>query len=290
MSASFIVDEASRVWFYYAKDIMIRDNFTRLKNIQINDKLLRAKEIVKANVYKAIEESQKNNLLNSYKIQTIYKKMKNDFENIKSRLSLAIKEDENEEETKIDETFKALRPKSPFKLTEMLKPNFDPEGSVEKMEFQNNEEKFKLKNFLMGKDPKDVAFYLMHSKPNDPYKLLEDAYYLPQLKNIKNKKFRIKSVRNSQEKNLSKRFEYRISSRKKMPKVNCIIQSNIIMNSPSFSRSPINDHSNNKVKMRSRYTILSNRKSKTFGPQSIQKNSDQDFSLPNIDYSEFFKL
>lgn len=290
MSASFIIDEASRVWLYYAKDIMIRDNFSRLKNIQVSDKFLRAQTIVKEAVYKDIEENQKYNLVSTERIQSIFKTMKNNFDHIKSKLYLNENNEENEKQMKIDNTFRALRPKSPFKLTEMLNPNFNPESSVEKMEFTNINDKFRLKKFVKNKNPKEVAFRIMNSNPNDPYKLMDDLPYQAQLMNIKNKNFYFTLIRNSKTRNLAKRSETVRSSKKTMIKQDHLDKSNNTINNPSLNRSQFYDKKWNKIKTRSKLMILTNRKPKTFGPQSILKHSNQDASVPNLETSVIFKL
>ena len=282
MTAYFIIDTIGTVWLYYVKDIKVRDNITRKKHLEMREKLQKAQSEAQVDTMKSLEENKKSKKFNSKNVKKIYNRMKEGFEEIKNKLKLSLPDRNTREQSKIDDSYQLLRPNSPFKLTDMLKDNFNPLNQVTNKNYEEKNQKIKLKEFIKNKSPQQIAYHIMNSKPDDPFTLLDDDS--PFAHKVKFDASRNRSYHINLKYNRSKLSSpYLNHSNVKFLKGHFSINNNYnnINDEPKY---------NSKIPVKSKQFLKLNKRMFSFGPNNQDLTQEKKIHLPIIQNINSFKI
>ena len=124
---TFMRDNNSNFWLTYMKDIFVR------KNPQLNNPPPGRFDLIKSNLEEIIEKNIKN-LTTKEKIHVgeFSTLMKNNYIEMKELIGIKKNMIEHDDKFSIDSVYKILRPESPYKLSEIINPEFDPKLVLKK--------------------------------------------------------------------------------------------------------------------------------------------------------------
>lgn len=124
---SFMRDNVGNFWLSYAKDIFVR------KNPQLNNEWPGRFQLIFSGLEKSIQKAKsKLTHKDEAKVGEYSRLMQSNYEGMKRRLSICREEKKDRDELGINTTFEVLRPESPYKLSEIISPCFDPKAITTK--------------------------------------------------------------------------------------------------------------------------------------------------------------
>lgn len=175
MKAVFIKDDKMNLWLFNVDDVKIRRvegsgrvnlDYSNRKafDLSIRDKVMNE---LKADEYPFIIHRAK---LNKENVNMISKILMKNYEYLRESAGLSLTEEKKEDELKVDSIFMQLRPYSPYKLSEMLDPQFEPrdktrsarESTVGKRKASHASTSFSIKN-----SAEQVRNYYMYQSVNE---------------------------------------------------------------------------------------------------------------------------
>jgi len=108
--------------------------------------------------------------VNQKNVEAIYTVMRKNYEIMKQNIGLSMNEIDEPDKLKVDDIFEKLRPDSPYKLSEMLNPDFNPKKKLEDKAKSGKEIKIVWKEYATNNSAEEVKNYYMYDSCGLEYK------------------------------------------------------------------------------------------------------------------------
>ncbi len=133
MKATFLRDEHNNLWLFDAEDIRVRQIAIRLDEHCLATKMDYFNCKTREHVIRELDEFSTQYKLDCSSVDTIYKLMRKNYECMKRQVGILAPGAEDRDRLHVDEAFRRLRPSSPYKMSEMIDPDFSPKKKVDEL-------------------------------------------------------------------------------------------------------------------------------------------------------------